>query len=379
MKKQLIALIVIFSFLISPVSADKEEPYLEISKGTTDGHIHVHKFGHNEDLDTSLETIWSGSSIYTYPAAATFMNLTSTDVDDVPLDTGAWNVTIFGLDANYNQINETLQLNGQTRVQTTNQYLRVFRAFIRETGTTLSNEGIIYLGTGATVAGVPANIYLMIDQNYGQTMMTQYTIPDGYTGYMSHFVVTCFTANKNFEVYLRTRWFGEGWRRIEEAHLVSGQSVYIPYDPPRVIPERTDIEFIGEVGIAGGVTEISYCLILVEDGSEDINQIFPVEIVESVDLMSTEFFAFIILAFTTMYLAWSMDENRKAALGYAFSTLFWIATMYQWAVDQVGTQSFYLIWLYIAPLSFCIIQFLNMNFGSYDDVEANMRKRKSRR
>ena len=145
------------------VSADYRDPYLEISKGNVPGHLQTHKFGHNEALSTSFETIWSGSNLYTYPAAATFMNLTSTDIDDVPLDTGAWNVTIFGLDAAYNQINETLQLNGQTRVQTTNQYLRVFRAFIRETGTTMSNEGITYLGTGATAVGVPTNIYLIID------------------------------------------------------------------------------------------------------------------------------------------------------------------------------------------------------------------------
>ena len=266
MKSKLILFILLLSF--TPMVNAVTDPYLEISKGNVPGHTRIHKFGHNEALSTNFESIWSGSNIYVYPAAATLMNLTSTDVDDLMGDTGAWNVTIYGLDAGYNQINETVALNGQTRVPTTLQYLRVYRMVVRNVGATGWNEGIIYLGTGVTAAGVPTNKYAIIDANYGQTMMSQYTIPDGYTGYLTRIGITCYTANKAFEVYLRTKPVGESWLRAEEYHMISGQTVEHDFLPPIPLVARTDIEFMGKVDVAGGKTEVNYDLVLVQDGYE---------------------------------------------------------------------------------------------------------------
>ena len=267
MKPRFVAVLFLLLLVSVPmVGADYTDPDLEISKGTVPGHWRVHKFGHNEALSTNFETIWSGSVIYTYPPAATLMNISSSDVDDLVGDTGAWNVTIYGLDAGYNFINETLQLNGQNPVPTTLQYLRVYRMITRKSGSTGYNEGIIYLGTGAVVAGAPANKYSIIDANYGQTMQTMFTIPDGFTGYLKRIGITCYTTNKAFEVYLRTRPEGESWLRKEEYHMISGQTVDHPFTPPMPIASRTDIEFMGKVDVAGGLTEVNYDLVLVEDG-----------------------------------------------------------------------------------------------------------------
>jgi len=264
-------LLFLLLLVLTPIAhADYRDPYLEISKGNVPGHFAIHKYGHNLELATTFETIWDGSDVYTYPTVATLMNLTSTDVDDTNDGAGAWNVTIYGLDANYDQINETVLLNGQTPTPTTLQYLRVYRMYIRRVGATGVNEGIIYLGTGATVAGVPANIYAMIEVGYGQTMMTQYTVPDGYTAYISNFIVTC-TANKNFVTHLIVREYNEGWRVLEESSLAGGGYAHITYDPQRIIPERSDIEFQGLVDVVTGSTEINYDLILVKDGYELIS------------------------------------------------------------------------------------------------------------
>ena len=62
------------------------------------------------------------------------MNVSSTDTDDTVLGTGAWNLTLSGLDADYVPQSETIQLNGQTPDQTVNAYLRVNRAYIRKVG-----------------------------------------------------------------------------------------------------------------------------------------------------------------------------------------------------------------------------------------------------
>jgi len=251
--------------MIPIINADYQDPFFEISKGNIPGHIRIHKFGHNEALSTNFETIWSGSNLYVYPPTATLMNISSSDVDDLVGDTGAWNVTVYGLDAGYSFINETLQLNGQNPVSTTLQYIRVYRMIVRQSGSTGYNEGIIYLGTGAVVAGVPVNKYSIIDANYGQTFQSMYTIPDGYTGYLTRIGITCYTSNKAFEVYLQTRTFGESFLRKEEFHMISGENIQHSFIPPMPIEARTDIEFMGKVDVSGGVTEINYDLVLVED------------------------------------------------------------------------------------------------------------------
>ena len=172
---------------------------------------------------------------------------------------------MFGLDANYLKINETVQLNGQTPVPTVNQYLRVFRAYVVESGTTQTNEGGIYIGSGAVAVGVNDNPFAYIDPLYGQTMMAIYTIPANTTGYLETFTVSTFQTQKEFEVYLVIIPFGGSIRRIEEFHLdiVEFQNLYIP---PRAIPARTDIYAMGEVDVGSGKVSVAFDIVEVQDG-----------------------------------------------------------------------------------------------------------------
>jgi len=356
--------LVLVLLLLAPVlvSADYTDPLLEISKDNVPGHWRIHKFGHNEALSTALETIWSGSNIYTYPAAAITMNLTSTDADDTMGGNGAWGVTVYGLDGNYNMINETMQLNGQNPIPTTLKYLRVYRVFTRQAGVTGFNEGIIYLGTGASAAGVPTNKYAIIDQNYGQTMMTQFTIPNGYTGYLTRFTISSWTANKNFESYLRIRWIGESWRRIEENNVVAGtSSLTVPYTPPLPIQAKTDIEFIGKVDVAGGVTEINYDLILVKDGYSLITESTDVNISSTtVDLVSNIPFiwALFVVFGIIVSVSPSMIEDRAyRKLAFPLSIVLWFCAMYIWAIEYSGTGFFALTWVHLIPI------FLSLAYG----------------
>jgi len=353
--KRILVFLVLVCFLVPMVGADYTDPDLAISKNLVTGHWKIHKFGHNEGLSTDLETIWSGSNIYTYPPAATIMNLTSTDADDNMGGTGAWGVTVYGLDGNYDMINETMQLNGLNPIPTTLKYLRVYRMFIRQSGTTGFNEGIIYLGTGASAAGVPTNKYAIIDQNYGQTMMTQFTIPNGYTGYLKRFTISCYTTNKNFESYLRIRWIGESWRRIEESNMIAGSSLTIPYEPPLPIQAKTDIEFIGKVDVAGGFTEVNYDLILVKDGYSLItNPTLDVNIAESeVDYLSNSMILW--LVFITMGSVFTtgsriIQEKTLRTLSNPIGIIMWVAATYIYAINFVDTAYFPVVVIHLLPI-----------------------------
>jgi hypothetical protein len=100
-------------------------------------------------------------------------------------------------------------------------------------------------------------------------MQAIYTIPANCTGYLETFTVSTFGTNKEFEVYLVIMNFNESSRRIEEFHLaeVEFQNFYVP---PRPIASRTDIWVLGEVGVGGGLVSAAFDLVLVEDGSEVI-------------------------------------------------------------------------------------------------------------
>ena len=85
------------------------EPFeLQVARGQVDGHETLFKFGINGDVGTSVETVWAQGGTYVYPASATVMKISSSSADDASGGTGARTIAIFGLDANYNEISESV-------------------------------------------------------------------------------------------------------------------------------------------------------------------------------------------------------------------------------------------------------------------------------
>src|SRR6056300_692682 len=162
------------------------EPFeLQVARGQIYEHKSIFKFGNNPLVGNSIETIWSEGGLYSYLSAATVLKVSSSNTADAAAGTGARTVELFGLDADYNEINETVTLNGQTAVNTIKEYLRINRMIIRSAGTGGQNAGIIYAGTGTVTTGVPANKYATINgiQGSNQSLMSLWTIPSGYTGF----------------------------------------------------------------------------------------------------------------------------------------------------------------------------------------------------
>ena len=93
---------------------------LAVSSGEIEGAKIVSKFGENPAVGTSEETIWDAGGVYDYLTTASQLDVTSTDADDTDGGNGARTVVLEGLDANYNEITETVTMDGLTIVQTTN-------------------------------------------------------------------------------------------------------------------------------------------------------------------------------------------------------------------------------------------------------------------
>jgi hypothetical protein len=221
------------------------EPFeLQVARGQVDGHKTLFKFGINTDVGTSVETVWAQGGTYVYPASATVMKISSSSADDAAAGTGARTIAIFGLDANYNEINETVTLNGQTAVNTTNSFLRIFRMYVVTAGSGATAAGTIYAGTGTVTSGVPATIYGMITLTANQAQMAFWTVPAGYTLYLMgvFFTSANSTANASTNFQLIQRPLG-GVFRIQSSARVAGNGDFVfDLHTPLAFTEKTDIE-----------------------------------------------------------------------------------------------------------------------------------------
>jgi hypothetical protein len=220
------------------------EPWeLQVSRGQIAYHKTLFKFGSNPVVDASLETVWSQGGIYVYPAAASVMKVSSSSANDDATGTGARTVLVAGLDANYNEISETVALDGQTEVLTTSSFIRVFRAFVVTAGSGATAAGDIYVGTGTVTSGVPATVYAKIPLGANQTLMAVWTVPAGYTAYMDNGTFSAAASNTNHSIkgQLCFRPFGGVMRVGAEVTLANG-FVSFDFEYPISFPEKTDVE-----------------------------------------------------------------------------------------------------------------------------------------
>jgi hypothetical protein len=224
------------------------EPFeLQVARGQIAYHKPLFKFGNNTTVGDSLETIWAEGGLYSYLTAATVLKVSSSSTDDTSAGTGARTVQLYGLDADYNEINELVTLNGQTVVNTTQSFLRINRIIVRSAGSGGSNAGVIYAGTGTVTTGVPANVYASVNGVIGanQSLMSLWTVPAGYTAYMLQYEVSNGTTSNTpavCKLILAVRPYGEVFQSKDVKSLTTGMHIEETFALPIKIEEKSDIE-----------------------------------------------------------------------------------------------------------------------------------------
>jgi len=226
--------------------------YLQVARNQISFHKSNFKFGFNADVDDSLETVWAQGGLYSYLTSASVLKVSSSSTADTSAGTGARTVELSGLDTNYDEISETVTLNGQTAVNTTNEFLRINRMVVRSAGSGGQNAGVIYAGTGTVTTGVPANKYATIAIGDNQTVMALWTVPRGYTAYLLQTDITVATTqnNKYCTVHLVSRPDGEVFQ-IKDKFVKAESSVHQAYTMPLKFEEKTDIE-VRAIGDSAG-------------------------------------------------------------------------------------------------------------------------------
>ena len=242
-----------------------ENPFdLNVSSGAlSPSYKQNYKFGTNSSVGNSVETIWQQGGLYSYPPSASTMTVSSSDVNDTSAGTGARTVLISGLDASYNEASETITLNGQTAVTTVNSYIRVNRAIVLTAGSGGANAGNIYVGTGTVTAGVPANIYTIINgDGSNQTLQCFWTVPAGYTAYIYQTNISTGTSSATpaiLTTLLVARPFGGVFNTKEVITIGTGNHLQ-DYSFPIKLTEKTDIEFRAESSSASVTFNVSASL-----------------------------------------------------------------------------------------------------------------------
>ena len=244
------------------------EPFgLQVSRGQIQGHSAVQVFGYNPDVDTSEESVWPADGVVPHPTVASVLKVSSSDANDTAAGTGARTVFIEGLDGNYNVVSETITLNGQTAVNTVNEYLYVNRFFVLTAGSGGKNAGNINAGTGVVTAGVPAVLYDLIGAGNNNRTSAHYCVPAGFTGYMMQGVVTAGKTSGGHEVTLKLQQHAPAGLVLTGAIVtLSASTTQYNFDPPYAIPEKN---CVGAVAI-GTATDNSvsafFNLVLIKNG-----------------------------------------------------------------------------------------------------------------
>ena len=118
------------------------------------------KFGYNEDIDTgsSPEVIAAYGGTFQYITSGETLDIVSSNADDTLLGTGAQRILIWGVDENWEEQQEVVEMNGTSTVTTVTQWIGINRVAIFKAGTGAKNAGDINLKatvSGVTLAEVP--------------------------------------------------------------------------------------------------------------------------------------------------------------------------------------------------------------------------------
>jgi hypothetical protein len=202
--------------------------YLDIALGRDYNQTFEHKFGSNRNLTSGTQTIWTQGGLYPWSALDNpqILYIISTSTSD----TGT--LQVYGLDADYLPLSETVTLTGQTAKATQNQFKRVFRMISNTT-----NVGVI---TARTISGA-GTVVAHMEAETSQTLMAVYTIPATFNAYGTQFTVGVGKGgDATFKPYVRE--LGGAFRIRGEVELYQNTFTQT-YTVPIPIGPKADIDF----------------------------------------------------------------------------------------------------------------------------------------
>ncbi len=185
---------------------------LALSNGLYSDLDTVHKFGYNDAVGTSYETVWTiGGGLNAFGAAgAETIAVTSTDAND-----NTQTVEVNGLNASYEDTTETVTI-GAGATTSTWRWINSMRMTSTHSNAHFANSGVIS-ATGSTSSAVGAQII----EQFGRTLQCVYRVPKGKR---AHLMSVSGGTEKEKEAIFRLMQFSGG--------VVNCRDIFTTYATP---------------------------------------------------------------------------------------------------------------------------------------------------
>lgn len=206
----------------------------------------VRKFGTHDDVDSDTvnEAIWSYADVagdYVFPSdSGEVMYISSNNtLDTMP-------IRVQGLDADFKEKEQTITLQGQTRLTLDGTWSRINRVFNDDTNDVAGN--VFVYTNGANTDGTPTTpntVKGIIENGHNQTMQAVYTVPEDYYLHLSSYHVSCdpqapnTTAGLTIKLVVREK--GSVFRTQEIIAVSNMSASIVKFDMPLPIKGGSDV------------------------------------------------------------------------------------------------------------------------------------------
>lgn len=230
------------------------EPFeLQVARGQIPGHTFVHRQARVPSMSINTTgTVWDvNDTLYPWSAWNTPGTVTVSRADAGDANK---NVIISGLDANYNPVTTTVTLTNASGNTSSTVFSRI--DLVRMNGNSV-NVGQINVLKGATTVG-------RIVAGVGQSLKGTYTVPAGYTAYLTQGAMTIQNgADATGTFYYRLP--GDRFLIGHTFEVASSEYSYA-FTCPFALPEKTDIDVRASVRSNNALVTAAYDMILIKNG-----------------------------------------------------------------------------------------------------------------
>lgn len=182
---------------------DPEDYYVSVARGRYPNTSLLTSFGYSPNTASVTNVnVWELATAWSILTTASTMEILSSSANDTAAGTGARTVLVMGLDANFNQIQEVVIMNGTSVVPLVNTYIVVNSVLQLTVGSNHANVGNITVRI--TSAGAIQGYILA---GAGISRMGRFTCPDGYICLFKNIFILVnkagsTTASADLNVYL---------------------------------------------------------------------------------------------------------------------------------------------------------------------------------
>jgi hypothetical protein len=258
---------------VNPLRTDDVFFKTQCVSGLVEGTRIITKFG-TSSIGTNITPV-TQSGFYRTPTTTVSLEILSNNSNDTFLGTGGRTIEIIGLDANFNEIVQIVEMNGTIPVSIPIPLIRAYRLSLLTSGTyadqiTGSHLGAITLreaGGGQTWALISNSPFPLAQSQIGVT-----SIPINKTAYMFSRNITVDSV-KSADVFLFERQnindvtipFTGILKMIQKNIGITGKDSEVFQSPLGPFKGPSDLGFMGVFGTGTGDISVDFQLLLVDN------------------------------------------------------------------------------------------------------------------